>query len=182
MSRPEIVRRRADWSPIPWKNGLGITHEIYRTPAEGDFLLRLSAALVASDAPFSAFPGIDRTLMLLEGQGAALVRDDGLEVPLREDVPVAFHGEDRWRARLAGGPVLDFNVMVDRARARANVLVCEGSWEAPASSSGLALLALEDGVTASGVALVRHDLAVFPEGTGAVPVSGRVVAVLWRQG
>jgi hypothetical protein len=54
----------------PWKNGLGRTRELAVAPPGAGmdgFLWRVSVAEVDSAAPFSAFPGIDRTIVLLEG-------------------------------------------------------------------------------------------------------------------
>ena len=51
---------------MPWKNGGGETAEIAVSPpgaALDDFDWRLSMARVETDGPFSAFPGIDRTLV-----------------------------------------------------------------------------------------------------------------------
>lgn len=64
----------------PWKNGGGETREIAAFPPGAgfdDFDWRLSIATIAEDGAFSAFPGIDRTLILLSGNGVALRLDDG---------------------------------------------------------------------------------------------------------
>lgn len=111
----------ADFRSMPWKNGGGTTHEIAVGP-EGagmeDFLWRLSVAEVATSGPFSAFPGVDRTITLLEGDGLKLDFDEGddlvLDVPWR---PAAFDGGRACQGRLIGGPVKDFNVMTRRGRA-----------------------------------------------------------------
>ncbi len=60
---------------MPWKNGGGVTVEIAIHPqgaSVDDFDWRVSMATVASDGPFSVFPGIDRTLSVLEGDGILL--------------------------------------------------------------------------------------------------------------
>lgn len=108
---------------MAWRNGGGVTHELWK---EGDgvagFGLRVSIAEVAADGPFSRFEGVDRVILLLEGRGFTLRRADGLELgfptPL---VPYAFAGEDGYHCALHDGPVLDFNVMADRATRRAGV-------------------------------------------------------------
>ncbi|MEQ1503720.1 MAG: HutD family protein, partial [Myxococcota bacterium] len=158
---------RSSWIPIPWKNGGGVTHELV---VEGDpFVVRLSVAEVASDGPFSRFPGIDRTIVLLEGPGFRLRRDDGLEVTLRDvGVPFAFHGEDAWSCTVLGGVVLDFNVMVDRRFRRALVGHPVGGRAAGE------ILALADGVVVDGIELRRFDLA---RSAHAVAVSGPAVVV-----
>ncbi|KRA59777.1 hypothetical protein ASD79_09510 [Caulobacter sp. Root655] len=119
------VLRAADRIATPWKNGGGVTREVAAFPPGAgmdDFEWRISLADVAADGPFSAFPGVDRVLTVIEGAG--LVLDvDGLAVTL--DVaapPLAFAGEARVEARLTGGPIRDLNLMVRcggwRAQAR----------------------------------------------------------------
>jgi len=108
-----------DFRVMPWKNGAGSTTELVIEPpgatlADG-FRWRVSMATVAESGPFSSFPGYDRTLLLLEGQGLEL--DHGphgralLPGPL---APVRFQGEWATQGRLLGGPCLDFNVMSRR--------------------------------------------------------------------
>lgn len=110
----------ADIQPMPWKNGGGMTREIAIGP-EGagmeDFLWRLSVAEVAASGPFSAFPGIDRTLTLLEGDGLKLDFEEGDDLVI--DVrwrPAAFDGGRACQGRLIGRAVTDFNVMTRRDR------------------------------------------------------------------
>ncbi|NMW25795.1 HutD family protein, partial [Rhodanobacter denitrificans] len=89
-----MIIRLADCPSQPWKNGLGRTREIAVQPsaAGGDgFLWRVSVAEVDSAAPFSAFAGIDRQIVLLDGAGFTMTLDDGrvhaLTTPF---VPFAF--------------------------------------------------------------------------------------------
>ena len=65
----------ADYRRMPWKNGGGHTTEIAAEPpgaGTASFVWRVSVADIAQDGPFSAFPGIDRTLVLLSGRGMRL--------------------------------------------------------------------------------------------------------------
>ena len=67
--------RSKSYRRMPWKNGGGETTEIAVSPQNASleaFDWRVSMARVESDGPFSAFPGIDRTLAVLEGQGIEL--------------------------------------------------------------------------------------------------------------
>jgi hypothetical protein len=110
---------------MPWKNGQGITREIAREPATGElFLWRLSIAEVAADGDFSLFPGIERTISLIEGAGMEL---DFTEAPGRRIdqtfQPFGFSGDWHCHCRLIKGPIRDFNLMVDRARMRAETSV-----------------------------------------------------------
>jgi environmental stress-induced protein Ves len=112
---------------MPWKNGGGVTRELLKIPHPTEparFLARLSIATVASSGPFSVFPGVDRTLMLLEGAGMALSVGGAPEVMLQERwQPFPFPGEADTRCRLLDGPVQDFNLMVDRASAASTLEV-----------------------------------------------------------
>nr|WP_275976297.1 HutD family protein [Geothrix alkalitolerans] len=103
---------------VPWKNGGGTTLELAVEPPDGSlatgFRWRLSSAEVASSGPFSAFPGLERWLWLLDGPGFDI--DFGargrtnLHVPL---VPLRFLGEWPADATLLDGPSVDLNLMVD---------------------------------------------------------------------
>lgn len=119
----------------PWKNGQGRTRELaVQPPAAGmdDFLWRVSVAEVDSAAPFSAFPGIDRTIVLLDGEGFAMAMDDGRVHALTEPfAPFAFPGEAQVAVSLAGGPTRDFNLMTRRGRMRGQV----GIWREPADAA-----------------------------------------------
>lgn len=118
-----LHHRASDFRDQPWKNGGGTTRELRAAPhpaGDGRFAWRLSLATVAQSGPFSIFPGIDRVLLLLEGDGFALRFPDGserlLDTPLR---PLLFHGEEAVDCRLLGGTSRDFNLMTDRALYRA---------------------------------------------------------------
>jgi environmental stress-induced protein Ves len=109
----------------PWKNGGGETADVAIVPAGAsldDFDWRVSIARVESDGPFSLFPGIDRTMAIIAGEGL------GLAVAGREpfvltagSAPLRFPADVATECRLLGGPVTDLNVMVRRGRARARL-------------------------------------------------------------
>lgn len=114
------VWRAAGHRRMPWKNGGGVTTEIAVFPNGAgleDFDWRVSTALVASDGPFSAFPGIDRMLTILDGEGLLLAIGDQPPVELRAgSAPFSFPADHLASARLIGGPVTDLNVMTRRGR------------------------------------------------------------------
>lgn len=103
-----------------WKNGGGVTTEIAVAPAGASmesFDWRVSTADVASDGQFSLFPGIDRTLVVLEGEGLWL--KVGGRPPLTlvaGGEPAAFSGDIPASASLIGGPIRDLNVMTRRGQ------------------------------------------------------------------
>ncbi|HOO88381.1 MAG TPA: HutD family protein, partial [Synergistales bacterium] len=73
-----VIRRTPpDYRTMPWKNGGGITHEMFIYPEdatlqEEEFLWRLSSANVGESGPFSTFPGYDRVLFFLSGNALDL--------------------------------------------------------------------------------------------------------------
>ena len=117
----------ADYRIQPWKNGRGTTTELlHLTDAAGNTLLRLSRASVVEDGSFSLFPGIERNLTVLTGEGFRL-RGDGLDLRCDPLVPVAFPGDVRVRATDTNGQASDdFNVMTARHLPRPEVSVMRG--------------------------------------------------------
>ncbi|MBX3689997.1 HutD family protein [Dokdonella sp.] len=109
---------------VRWKNDGGWTTELARDPPQGEpFNWRVSIAQIEQDGPFSSFPGIDRELLLLDGNGIELDIDDAPPLRLAQRFErVHFAGEARVRCRLLAGPTRDFNVMVDRSRLHAETL------------------------------------------------------------
>jgi len=112
------VIRFAECRTMPWKNGGGSTTELAIFPEGAGldaFAWRISMARVEADGPFSAFPGIDRTLAILEGDGLALaVGDRAPRLVTLQGSPLPFPADQPASARLLGGPVLDLNVMIQR--------------------------------------------------------------------
>lgn len=109
--------RRADRVFRPWKNGGGETAEILVAPPGADFEgfdWRISTAIVAASGPFSAFPGVDRVLTVLEGGAIVLTVGDGEHRLDTAGEPFAFPGDTPAAARLECEALLDFNVMVRR--------------------------------------------------------------------
>jgi uncharacterized protein len=102
---------------MPWKNGMGSTTEIAIHPADAkldDFVWRVSMAQVASDGPFSSFAAIDRTLLVLEGNGIDLSVAGEADVRIDRETMHAFPGDQPTSARLVDGPIVDLNVMSRR--------------------------------------------------------------------
>lgn len=107
-----------------WRNERGWTREIHRHPeGAADWQWRVSIAEVDADAPFSAFPGCDRELVLLAGEGMDLVFGDGERVPLRPPHDRhRFAGERALHAGLVSGPTHDFNLIWRRDAVDATLL------------------------------------------------------------
>lgn len=68
---------------------------------------------MGSSGPFSIFPNIDRTLLILDGIGMSVSVDDDESISIR-DQPFCFRGESTVVATLLDGPVTDLNVMTRR--------------------------------------------------------------------
>ena len=102
--------RLDDVQPQPWKNGGGVTRELLAWPTPSEWLVRISVADIEADGPFSAFPGIKRTITVLSGAGIWL--DAPLDVELRpKDPPFTFSGDIAPHCALLRGPTRDLNAM-----------------------------------------------------------------------
>jgi environmental stress-induced protein Ves len=114
------IIRAADCRTTRWKNGGGSTTEIAIEPPDASlerFDWRISMAQVASDGPFSEFPGIDRTLAVISGNGLQLSTAGRPAVTLyRGSDPIEFPGDAATSARLLSGQITDLNVMSRRQR------------------------------------------------------------------
>jgi len=117
----------ADYRQQPWKNGAGVTVELAVFPAGASldsFDWRISRARVGAAGPFSAFPGVDRSLALLSGAGLRLTGDGFVPLTLNADGAVwRFAGETPVAAELIDGEAVeDFNVMTRRGRVEHRVV------------------------------------------------------------
>lgn len=112
------ILRSADHRRVPWKNGGGEAVEVAIFPdgsGLSDFGWRVSVATVASDGAFSIFPGVDRTLAILSGEGVELDIDSMGSHTLRAtSAPLAFPADVPVNCRLLNGSITDLNVMTRR--------------------------------------------------------------------
>lgn len=156
----------------PWKNGGGSTTEFAISPpgaSVDDFDWRISLATIAHSGPFSVFPGIDRTLTLVDGPGVVLDVGNERQVALSEREPVlAFPGELAVSATVIGSPTTDFNVMTRRARCSHQLerrVVRDFSTLERRSETTIVFLAEGESLTAISakerVAMVRYDALVL---------------------
>ncbi|MEO8798312.1 MAG: HutD family protein, partial [Polyangiaceae bacterium] len=143
--KPPFLVHRARWVTQPWKNGRGVTHEVWRWiaperehPDDSVFDLRVSVAEIDGPQPFSLFPGIDRVLIPLEDNALAL-QIGGVMRPMTKHHVFRFEGE-ATAATEGEGRASDLNVMWPRAReARVEL----GTKESSGDSRALAVFALE---------------------------------------
>lgn len=112
--------KAVDYRAQPWKNGQGETLEIAVDVASDPFRWRLSRATISSSAPFSSFPGYQRTLVILSGGPVSLIHDGKEERRLLPLVSYSFKGDWETRANIVM-PAEDFNVFALDGKSKASV-------------------------------------------------------------
>ncbi len=112
------VLRASDYKQVPWKNDGGLTREIcvqWRDESHAVWDWRISMAVVARSGPFSMFPGIDRSIAVLEGRGLKLNLPHEHSVILdQSSAPFSFSGEAAVVCEVLEGPTTDLNIMTAR--------------------------------------------------------------------
>jgi len=99
---------RSAWRAQPWKNGRGVTQEIWRAPeGEGEYDVRVSLAEVTQSCPFSEFPGYRRWTFLV---GPAPISLDAVHLDAPGD-HIEVPGEHAIDAELLAGPTTLLNVI-----------------------------------------------------------------------
>ncbi|GGU20394.1 HutD/Ves family protein [Streptomyces lavendofoliae] len=178
------VLRAAGRAAAPWKNGGGVTRQIAAGP-EGagtqDFDWRVSLADVHEDGPFSAFPGTERLLTVVDGAGMDLDAG-GRHLRAERYAPCPFPGDVPTGGRLLGGPVVNLNVMHRRGAVAATVTVVRGGPAVTAAPDATVLVVALDGpAEAAGVRLARYDAVLCPAPRAAVRSDGCVAVVTLRR-
>lgn len=108
------VIQPSEYLVMPWKNGGGVTTEIWVSPPLGAFDWRVSIANVNADGPFSTFTGYERHIMTLSGEGMALDIEGRGKFSLEPLEPFSFSGDAQVHGSRLQGAVLDFNLIVRR--------------------------------------------------------------------
>ncbi|MFF1697778.1 HutD family protein [Streptomyces sp. NPDC058257] len=205
----------SEYRSMPWKNGGGTTREVasgvVRVPPSSSpssspslspssspssaepvagFDWRVSVADVNAGGAFSPFPGVDRVITPVEGEGMVLTVD-GTPRPVGPLSPFAFSGDAATDCRLDAGAVRNMNVMTRRGRATAQVRIVtvaaarEAETEMTcASGETLLVMAATEGITLGGpdgreTPLGRLD-CVRHEGPGALTLRGDGVVAAIR--
>ena len=174
------IIRKASFTPRPWKNGGGITHEVIRVPSGGDkFVWRVSVAQIDASGPFSDFAAYNRKMVLLKGDGVELKFADRRQRTLRRVGDLAeFDGALATHCTLLGGPCVDLNLMVAKSQAVAvRVESLPGAHDGLQASASIAESTLIFGIDValtlqilSGemLHLEPWDLAIMSNGTGRI--------------
>jgi environmental stress-induced protein Ves len=111
MDRPACVLPAHDYRRVRWRNGAGWTREIHVEGGD-EWTWRLSTAELEARAPFSAFAGVERELVLVAGEGLRLDFDDGQAHTLMPPHQrLRFAGERGLHGAPLAGPVQCFNLM-----------------------------------------------------------------------
>jgi environmental stress-induced protein Ves len=114
---------------MPWKNGLGVTHEILISPEDStllqnNFHYRISSADIHVDAAFSTFKGKKRWLMVYEGNVIKLNQE---ELPCYEIKH--FSGEENIFGSLMNGSIKDFGIIYDPNKVQVTMSLLQESRE-----------------------------------------------------
>lgn len=94
---------------VAWRNGGGFTRELIDDPAGW----RLSVAELEVDAPFSDFPGVDRTFLPLID---VVLHIEGARRPVGRCTAISFPGEASVAVELVAGGGRAVNLMTVRGR------------------------------------------------------------------
>lgn len=110
----EIIRF-AELRSEPWRNGGGVTRELASHPKaasaqDGAWDWRVSIADLTKAGDFSAFPGMERVLTVVDGE-LLLLTVDGAEHPLEKYRPYRFSGEAAAHGALPTGDIRNLNVI-----------------------------------------------------------------------
>lgn len=179
------ILRFAELPVVPWRNGGGVTREVVTSRGSGPhgFDWRISIADVSQPGPFSVFPGVDRVIILVEGERMDLVVDGVVHV-LGLHEPFRFDGASPSSCALPAGPTRDLNVMTRGDRLSAAVAIRDLSETRPIAVAGNQVLVLLTGsAVVAGADESRAELspldAVCPSGLHLrlVTGSGRVAVV-----
>jgi len=123
--------------PQAWRNGGGSTRELLCWPEATEWSLRVSVADIATDGPFSAYPGIDRWFAVIDGAGVALTFAEGERFIGTGDAPLRFDGAAAPACRLMHGPTRDLNLMLRGGQGVMRSAEDGVAWEATFKLRGL---------------------------------------------
>lgn len=115
----------------PWRNGGGVTRELFAWPSAAAWQLRISVADIDAHGPFSNFPGVDRWFAVVQGHGVVLRFDgqgpvDQAQTGRRlvldaQSPPARFEAEQAPHCSLQGGATRDLNLMSRRDAGEAHM-------------------------------------------------------------
>lgn len=146
-----------------WANGMGVTTEIAVHPADAsldDFHWRVSVARMVEDTSFSTMPGIDRTLVVVDGAGIDLaVGSAQLRRLDTSSEPFSFPGDMPTFGHVVNGPISNFNVMTCRQHGNHHVERVVVSGTVPVWTTGVTIIHAVNALTAGVFELATGDTA-----------------------
>jgi hypothetical protein len=175
--------RAASFTPIPWKNGGGVSTTIAEAlhGAGGGWesvVWRLGFTPILAPGPFSDLAGFDRLQALISGAGLVLSTPRG-EVDLRRPRQVArYRGEAPIDATLEDGAVEVINLIGDRARVALDLDRIEAGAER-ALSAGVHVLWAAEGTAK---AVIGGRDVFIPAGDAARVEMAEAAALSLREG
>jgi environmental stress-induced protein Ves len=167
--------------PQPWPNGGGVTRELLAWPAAGDCRLRLSVADVHRGTPLTRFPGHERWLAVLDGEGVMLRVPGTRHRVTRHGEPLRFDANLPLACRHTRGAMRTFEAIAAPGAAA----LCRVHGDLAFATGGPALLAVYAHASPVQVRPGDSSVLVPPYHLGwrllQGPVSGMVSAVeaLW---
>jgi environmental stress-induced protein Ves len=157
MTGPMEVVEYHSISPTPWKNGRGVTRNLFDDATEsGAWTWRVSIAEITGTQPYSPYPGVRRGQVAL-GPGAVDLRIDDREVLLDPEGIVVFDGEAEVTATPREAGFLDLNVMTRRDTWESDVSRVEDPGVIDAGDEFVVLVTLGDSALVDGTPLARLD-------------------------
>lgn len=166
----------AECPQVPWKNGGGMTRML-AAQSEGDKTLwRLSLADIQRDGPFSTFPGMERVLTIVAGDGIDLSGKDGT-LQARPWQPLSFSGGLELDGKLVGTESQAFNLMFDGACLDAQVSPLFGG-EADLPDATNVIFCGKGRVAVSGEDDLADGQGIVLEGTAKVKADGDTVGLV----
>ncbi len=165
-----MLLQHQNYRRTAWKNGRGMTDDIAIDDGQAP-RWRLSLATIERTAPFSDFPGYDRTFVVAGGAGVVLRPQGGRPVALdRPGALYAFPGERPVVCVPRKGVTHALNVFALRNSVAADVTLCSlerhATWLPPAGTSYVFVIA--GTLEASQGLARRHDTLVVASGGTAV--------------
>lgn len=154
MSGPAALFDSADVSPVPWRNGAGLTRDLHTGRG-----WELSLADLVAPCPFSTFAGSDRVHLPLEGGYTLLV--DGVERVALKHRPIAFAGGVPVLLRELQRPTTALNLIFRRGSCVGSLVVTrrDGRVSWPSSVRAVVLLGgVTPVVVTAGITSLTLDL------------------------
>ena len=169
MAAFEIIRQ-TDFVKGRWLNGAGVSWDIAFAPHDASpnrFDWRFATAAIEQDAPFSVFPGVDRVITLVDGDGFSLdVEGFGIIGIGQPFMPASFPGDLPTLCRLTRGPSQVLNLLLSRGRFAAEVHLFEAgtNFVVPAACEVALIFALAGAPALT----VKNDRADLRAGDAAI--------------